>query len=54
MKVIDYYVADGETLDELLNDVADAIRNGWQPFGSIAVSIIADLPRYYQAMVMYE
>lgn len=48
-EITDYAVAQGETVDELEQEVKKRIKQGFQPIGGASVSSIAGL--FFQAMV---
>ena len=58
MKIIEYKTLDADDGYTLDYNVMAAIRDGWQPYGSIGVSSIfnpeRDLHVYIQPMVRYE
>jgi hypothetical protein len=61
MKAFGYTTVDGNTEMELIDNVNDNIKEGWQPIGGIAVtSVITDTElglteeHFYQAMILEE
>ena len=57
MGIIDYETIGADDLSNLDHEVNVAIKDGWQPLGSIAVSSCVDVQdvyhTYVQAMVRY-
>jgi hypothetical protein len=52
-EVIEYKVVTGDKTDLLSKVVNDAIAEGFQPFGGIAIAQLQDRIWYSQAMVKY-
>ena len=55
-KIIAYQVANESDCDKLALEVADLIKQGFQPFGSVCAAYAPDEQKFYvfQAMVQYE
>lgn len=51
--ITDYQVVETREADDLKLEVDRLIREGWQPFGSVAVCADGQSRRYCQAMVVY-
>jgi hypothetical protein len=55
-KIIAYQVASESDCDKLAVVVADLMKQGFQPFGSVSAAYAPDEQKFYvfQAMVQYE
>ena len=51
---VDYTILEGETPAQLTRAVVRAVREGWQPHGSMVVVKQGDGLGYYQPMVLLE
>lgn len=53
-KQIDYIVIEREYKEELANDVAKEMSEGWECKGGVVITKIGNTQVYSQAMVKYE
>lgn len=53
-KIIEYNIEYARDEDQLIVSIDDAIKNGWQPIGGLAVNTHDGREYFYQAMVKYE
>ena len=52
-KIIEYYAVHDDNAEMLTEKVNEMIKQGWQPFGSLAVSQVSSIIHYSQPMVQY-
>jgi hypothetical protein len=53
-EIVDYFILDSNSLQGLINDVKQHMREGWQPLGGVcSTNNDADL-LYSQAIVIYK
>lgn len=50
-RVASYIVVVSDDLDQFIHEVQECVDDGWQPFGSLVVSHVAEKVFFYQVVI---